>query len=117
MQIFIPSYSLAFEYQGETHYYSTQTFGSAAERQRVDLLKQEHAKQSGITLIPIQFWWTKDIPSLAATIMQHRPDIELGAQKALPISSQMPSKLLNQKFYYKPNAAQRYHPLVDTTSW
>ena len=53
----------------------------------MDVTKKEMAKNKGITLLEIPFWWDKKIDSLAATIYMHRPDlfVEQPAGKPIPI--------------------------------
>jgi hypothetical protein len=89
--IFFPHLSLAFEYQGEHHYFSNH-FGSLATYQRRDRAKLKFASQFGITVISIPFWWDRSSDSLASTIEYYRPDINLQAKKALPIPPEMPDR-------------------------
>jgi hypothetical protein len=108
------------EYQGETHYTSSVTFGSASSRQLVDKKKKENAKRSGITLISVPFWWNESTASLAATICQERPDIKLWLDvpaRSQPISNEMPQRLLHQKFTYKPGEPVAYNDQIDPTGW
>jgi hypothetical protein len=98
-RIFLPAFSVAFEYQGEGHYFSSITLGSAQRRQQWDSLKAEIAKQSGITLISIPFWWDKTPKSLAATIHKHRPDL-VSQRDANVIPVEMPEKYRQRQRYY-----------------
>jgi hypothetical protein len=71
----------------------------------------------GITLISIPFWWNKSLPSLAATIKNHRADLtedlkEIGS----PISTEMPL-WIKQSSRYKPNAAQKYDEKISPIGW
>src|SRR5689334_10826591 len=79
--IFIPSLSLAFEYNGEQHCISifsyqeltkldTQVFvfNLAGEQGRRDQQKQKVAKDQGITLIVIPYWWGNSETFLRAKI-------------------------------------------------
>jgi hypothetical protein len=108
---------MALEYQGETHFYSTHTYGSAANRQRVDQLKLKFAKEAGITLISIPFWWDKSRASLAATIQHYRPDMNFSVPNTpdAMISTLMPAKLL--KAQYVPTYPRAYDTSVDPTGW
>jgi hypothetical protein len=106
---------LAFEYQGETHYYSSSTFGSAVDRKRRDLLKQEFAKKHGITLISIPFWWDKSPSSLAATLHRHRFDIDVGVNISQPIPLQAPH--IQRKLKLQPVIAFNYTDDIDPTGW
>jgi hypothetical protein len=68
---------LAFEYQGETHYFDVPIYGPLQHRQKKDSEKAAVAKEEGITLITIPFWWDKMEASLVATIKQQRTDLTL----------------------------------------
>jgi hypothetical protein len=81
--IFLPQLSLAFEYQGEHHYF-TNYLGSSEIRQRRDQAKIKFASQLGITLISIPFWWDRSSNSLISTIQYYRPDIVLQSSKQVP---------------------------------
>jgi hypothetical protein len=106
---------LAFEYQGEQHYFSTATFGSVIPRQRKDKWKAEYAKSAGITLISIPYWWDRSSSSLAATISYHRPDITFdGIPHLIPIPTEFPK---NMKTLHRPNVAQKYQEHIDPTGW
>jgi hypothetical protein len=91
-QIFLPHLSLAFEYQGEQHYYSVNHFGHSSVRQRRDQAKIKFANLYGISLISIPFWWDRSSNSLAATIRNYRPDINLDSITKEPIPLEMPLK-------------------------
>jgi hypothetical protein len=117
LQIFIPSLSLAFEYQGETHYWSTPTLGLSTKRQRNDALKVKYAADIGITLIAIPYWWDRSTASLSATIRSHRMDVQLNAPShAAPIPATIPRKTV-PKFRYNLSAAQEYDDRIDPTGW
>jgi hypothetical protein len=75
VQIYIPRYNLAFEYQGEIHYKDISVYGSARKRQQSDKMKAEAAKNAGISLIAIPFWWDQELLSLISTIRLYRPGI------------------------------------------
>jgi hypothetical protein len=90
--IFIPHLSLALEYQGEQHYFSLVRFGDLSVYQRRDRCKRKFASQFGLTLISIPFWWDNSSDSLASTIRQYRPDINLQAKEVAPIPLEMPLK-------------------------
>ncbi len=83
--IFIPSLSLAVEYQGEQHfddrYYGGMQLQRDRDRQKREVTlsnkfsnHQECAKHK-ITLVEVPFWWKGDRASLAATIRQHRSEL------------------------------------------
>jgi hypothetical protein len=75
LDIYIPSLSLAFEYQGEQHYFTHYLFGSPDIQQQRDVEKQQTCKAAGITLVHIPYWWDKEKSSLVATIRHHRSDL------------------------------------------
>jgi hypothetical protein len=113
-KVYIPQYCLAFEYQGEPHFFSTIAHGSARSRKENDSLKAQFAKDAGITLIQIPFWWDNMIGSLAATIHKYRPDIQLDAPvHGLPIQPKIPYR----NYKYKPNAAHQVSQDIDPTGW
>ena len=72
----LPKERLAFEYQGEHHYYDIYALGNLwiqkGKRQRK---KNNHVKKNGITLIEVPYWWDFKKASLMATIHQYRPDL------------------------------------------
>ncbi len=58
-----------------------------------DERKQLKCRENGITLITIPHWWDGTCSSLAATIHQIRPDIDIPAsQMSSPIPSTVPHK-------------------------
>ena len=116
-KVFLPNLSLALEYQGETHFFSTHIFGKSSDRQRADQIKFHFASQMGITLISIPFWWDKSPNSLASTIRLYRPDITVnGVLPASPISSEMPIKF-QKRFRYTPNSSEEWNDQIDPTGW
>jgi hypothetical protein len=115
--IFIPGLSIAFEYQGEPHYFSTSTYGSANQRQESDQVKAQIAKGMGITLIHIPFWWDKSSESLSATLRHYRPDLDIALRPGIsPIPLKMPSKY-ERTYQYKPNIPQKYDEKIDPSGW
>jgi hypothetical protein len=116
--VFVPSLSLALEYQGQTHYFSSHTFGKASDRQRADLFKLEYANQLGITVISVPFWWDKKPASIAATINLVRPDILLydaPTKFASPIPTAMPHKYQSQSTIL--NASATYDETINPVGW
>src|SRR5690349_11564564 len=96
--VLLPNLGLAFEYQGETHYFSSHLFGRATDRQSADQIKRQFAGEMGITLISIPFWWDKLPNSLIGTIQLHRPDIYFGnLDVGDPIPSELPLTMKPKK--------------------
>jgi hypothetical protein len=75
LDIFIPSLSLAFEYQGEQHYRNNAIIGNFEASQIRDQEKQAKCRQFGITLLHIPYWWKKDKEYLEELVHLHRPDL------------------------------------------
>lgn len=89
-KVFLPTLSIAFEYQGETHYYDSRIYGSASKRQRNDHMKKEFARREGITLILVPFWWDGSEESLASAIRVYRKDVLSDVPFHLPIPQENP---------------------------
>jgi hypothetical protein len=87
---------LAFEYQGETHYYNFGIYGDYQKKQETDLHKAQQLKDAGITLITIPFWWDSTDESLIATIQRQRPDIVVSVNSGQPIPEDMPIHIRNK---------------------
>jgi len=98
LDIFIPSLSLAFEYQGAQHY-EPNIYGDTNLQYR-DQEKERRCKQLGITLIKIPYWWDCKKQSLLATIHKYRPEIVDKPGVSLPISD-----------------SKRKIPLTSTSAW
>jgi hypothetical protein len=75
LDVFLPRELLAFEYQGEQHFYDVFSMGSKWNYEQRDVEKREACKMNGITLIEIPYWWDKKRESLEATIHSKRPDL------------------------------------------
>jgi len=68
--IFIPSLSLAFEYNGEYHYKFVPIHHVKINLQTVqqrDKQKELICRNSGITLVVIPYWWDQTIESIIHT--------------------------------------------------
>jgi hypothetical protein len=89
-----------------------------SKRQQNDAVKKEFAHRTGITLIPIPFWWNKSVESLTATIRTHRPDLlqYISASKDQAISTSIPLQH-QRRFDYKPSQAVEYDESLDPTGW
>lgn len=84
---------IAFEYQGEQHYYDIYSLGNRWHQKQRDEEKRNLCLEKGITLIEVPYWWDKTISSLVASIREKRQDIEFSPQvsQGEPIP-EMPSK-------------------------
>jgi hypothetical protein len=72
LDIFIPSLSLALEYQGRQHYKDIgMKILSVQHQLRRDMEKKAICKQKGITLVQVPYWWDGKDSTIAATIHQY----------------------------------------------
>lgn len=97
LDLYLPSMSLAFEYQGEPHFKFHFLAGEPMDRQEKDKEKREICKKQGLTLIEIPYWWDRRVDTLAATIHKIRPDlVPVAPPGASPIPEQLPAKILKK---------------------
>eukprot|EP01027_Heterolobosea_sp_BB2_P011393 GEZU01016579.1.p1 GENE.GEZU01016579.1~~GEZU01016579.1.p1 ORF type:complete len:136 (-),score=27.84 GEZU01016579.1:118-525(-) len=76
LDVWVPSLSLALEYQGVQHYHDMRAIGGDLGRQRRrDLEKADACRRAGITLVAVPYWWNQSPEDLAATIARVRPDL------------------------------------------
>jgi len=57
VDVYVPSYRLAFEYQGEQHYVDIPAFGNVEMYQQRDSEKSVICRSLNIQLVTIPFWW------------------------------------------------------------
>eukprot|EP00026_Physarum_polycephalum_P003234 Phypoly_transcript_03244.p1 GENE.Phypoly_transcript_03244~~Phypoly_transcript_03244.p1 ORF type:complete len:742 (+),score=88.29 Phypoly_transcript_03244:221-2446(+) len=76
LDIWIPEYSLCFEYQDPYHYVTT-WFNHVPRTDviRKDRAKKEIARRHGLTLVVVPCWWDETESSLVATIDFHAPNL------------------------------------------
>jgi hypothetical protein len=75
LDVYLPNERLAFEYQGQQHYYNVHALGTLWLQREKDKEKREACEQHGITLIEIPYWWDFKEPSLRATIHLYKPKL------------------------------------------
>jgi hypothetical protein len=80
LDIYIPCFQLAFEYQGG-HHYNARVTANLSQQQRRDTEKKTACRNLGITLIEVPYWWTSSPHILSSTISKLRPDIPLNRVK------------------------------------
>jgi hypothetical protein len=69
LDIYVPKYSLALEYQGKQHYHQHPLFDAFSDGvARRDEEKTKLCEIKGIKLLKIPYWWDFSLESLAATI-------------------------------------------------
>lgn len=76
LDIFLPDFNLALEYQGHQHFTWSYLIGSPSAIQERDAKKKEACERNGITLVAIPFWWNTQLGPLLATLLQSKPDIK-----------------------------------------
>eukprot|EP00026_Physarum_polycephalum_P000368 Phypoly_transcript_00368.p1 GENE.Phypoly_transcript_00368~~Phypoly_transcript_00368.p1 ORF type:complete len:1106 (+),score=136.69 Phypoly_transcript_00368:1680-4997(+) len=78
LDCWIPTLQLGFEFQDVYHYATTWFSNSTlASIQGRDKAKYTLAHRGGTTLISVPFWWDGSKSSLVATLLFHRPDLEI----------------------------------------
>eukprot|EP01126_Amoeba_proteus_P052370 TRINITY_DN6318_c0_g1_i1.p1 TRINITY_DN6318_c0_g1~~TRINITY_DN6318_c0_g1_i1.p1 ORF type:complete len:531 (+),score=95.62 TRINITY_DN6318_c0_g1_i1:1653-3245(+) len=92
LDIWIPQFMLAIEYQGEPHYFDTyQPWASTLSLyRRSDPKKLEICKKNGILLVAIPFWWDKTIESLSSTLHLSCPHL-FKKTSSPPIHTEVPT--------------------------
>jgi len=93
LRFYLPSLNLAFEYQNS----ELEPDSKAEEIFDREEKKKNPARQKGVTLIRVPFWWDTKQESLVATIKEARPEllqhVKVGAP---PIPARMPSQFFGQ---------------------
>ena len=91
LDIYLPKEKLAFEYQGEHHFYDIYSVGESHERcSQRDEEKMLACLSRQITLIEIPYWWDFQKSSLIATICRYRNDLVENIKGAQPIPLEPP---------------------------
>lgn len=79
LDIWVPEYNLALEYQGEHHYYDLHTaYGTGSTSKMFferDQEKKNMCLDKGITLVCIPYWWNGKTNSLSSTLHQTYPTL------------------------------------------
>jgi hypothetical protein len=89
LDVFVVQHNLAFEYQGEQHYFDSYHVGPQWAYSELDKEKKEACIEKAITLIEVPYWWDFKQESLIATIHRHRIDLFPQATSK-PIPSEPP---------------------------
>eukprot|EP01027_Heterolobosea_sp_BB2_P007908 GEZU01011746.1.p1 GENE.GEZU01011746.1~~GEZU01011746.1.p1 ORF type:complete len:126 (+),score=24.95 GEZU01011746.1:200-577(+) len=76
LDVFVPSLSLAFEFQGQQHFADVHVFGSSARTAaKTDQEKSEACSRVGVSLVVVPYWWDQTAASLVEMISSVRPDL------------------------------------------
>jgi hypothetical protein len=71
LDVFIPSKSLAFEYQGKQHYEEVGMFSPTRTYQQRDEEKRILCSSNNIKLIEVPYWWNRTQESLQEVIQSN----------------------------------------------
>uniref|UniRef100_A0A6B2L2T6 Uncharacterized protein n=1 Tax=Arcella intermedia TaxID=1963864 RepID=A0A6B2L2T6_9EUKA len=77
LDIWVPQYQLALEYQGEHHYREVSVFGPPLSYINRDLKKSLKCQQNNITLVTIPYWWNRKKESLVDYLAHSLPSLPL----------------------------------------
>lgn len=105
LDVYYPEVRLALEYQGKQHYRNAFYQENHQSQTRRDSEKREACQKQNITLIEIPFWWDRSLNSLAATILEHRPDIALNIT-VTPTSIYLPIPATEPKGFRNPRKTE-----------
>eukprot|EP01124_Arcella_intermedia_P012701 TRINITY_DN19044_c0_g2_i1.p1 TRINITY_DN19044_c0_g2~~TRINITY_DN19044_c0_g2_i1.p1 ORF type:complete len:446 (+),score=129.38 TRINITY_DN19044_c0_g2_i1:700-2037(+) len=79
LDIWVPLYNIAIEYQGEHHFHDLCAAygptGTVSLYTKRDIKKKETCKEKGITLITIPYWWDRHKESLSSTLHHALPEV------------------------------------------
>eukprot|EP00028_Trichosphaerium_sp_Am-I-7-wt_P010754 CAMPEP_0168538096 /NCGR_PEP_ID=MMETSP0405-20121227/20852_1 /TAXON_ID=498012 /ORGANISM="Trichosphaerium sp, Strain Am-I-7 wt" /LENGTH=231 /DNA_ID=CAMNT_0008567049 /DNA_START=138 /DNA_END=830 /DNA_ORIENTATION=- len=108
IDVFVPKYNIAIEYQGEQHYQDVLPYHHASAQKRRDYEKFQQCEANGIHLVPLPYWWDLRVGSLRATIKHfiphvplksssriHKPVLDVDQYKALDVDN-LKCKVLQQ---------------------
>eukprot|EP01126_Amoeba_proteus_P002830 TRINITY_DN10911_c0_g1_i1.p1 TRINITY_DN10911_c0_g1~~TRINITY_DN10911_c0_g1_i1.p1 ORF type:complete len:145 (+),score=40.44 TRINITY_DN10911_c0_g1_i1:327-761(+) len=98
LDIWVPKYNLALEYQGEQHYYDIPGRdgpGSSVVVFERDQQKREACAKNGITLVQIPYWWDNSEEQLSSTLNLLRPEL-FPKTKSLPIPKDPPHSVVQK---------------------
>eukprot|EP01124_Arcella_intermedia_P028018 TRINITY_DN5608_c0_g1_i1.p1 TRINITY_DN5608_c0_g1~~TRINITY_DN5608_c0_g1_i1.p1 ORF type:complete len:508 (+),score=131.08 TRINITY_DN5608_c0_g1_i1:7-1530(+) len=96
LDIWVPKFQLALEYQGEHHFYDLCSAygpsGTLSLYSKRDEKKKQSCLEKGITLVTVPYWWDRKKESLCATLHQVLPLI-FPETHSLPIPTSLPSTI------------------------
>jgi len=75
LDIYLPSLSLAFEYQGQQHFHTNSFFGDVTPKIVKDKEKMQKCKKLGITLVEVPYWWGESREEIVDMIGRVRGDL------------------------------------------
>jgi len=113
IDVWVPKYNLALEYQGEQHYHDLcKAFGPSgtlALYNDRDNYKKQKAAEQGIRFLAIPYWWDGTVSSLAATLNLNFPDIFPNESPGTPISADIPEKFSSNSIYILQKNTKEVH--------